>query len=288
MKIYLLLILFSVTSISLSQKNADGPINCGAQIKNGKKENKYYDKNTNCYYIIKGKVFNYVPEGLWKKYKCDTLHPYLIGNYHNGKPYRTYSKFNDRKIIEKGSWINKNYADSLTRYYPNGTASFKAFFKDSSTTNYSGSYYNSEGKLELSYVVENGKVVKEKIVQSKKDNLIPYNYLNTNDTIYIYPSSLLEKHIPFDMNDLNRFKKNNYSDEQFIYYNKNHDPFLIGWIDENNQFNGKKFIYSIEGYLLEIKFYVNGFLFSSDINLNQVEKVPSENFNLSSKKKNKS
>jgi hypothetical protein len=90
------------------------------------------------------------------------------------------------------------------------------------------------------------------------------------------------------MNDLNRFEKINYSDEQFIYYNKNHDPFLIGWIDKNNQFNGKKFIYSIEGYLLEIKFYVNGFLFSSDINLNQVEKVPSENFNLSSKKKNKS
>lgn len=262
MKICLLLILFSLTSIALSQKNADGPINCGTQIKNGKKENKFYDKNTNCYYIIRGKVSNYVPEGLWKKYKCDTLYPYLIGNYHNGKPYGTYSKFNERKIFEKGSWINKNYADSLTRYYSDGTASFKAYFKDSSTTNYSGSYYDAEGNLELSYVVENGKVVKEKIIQSKKENLIPYNYLNTKETIYIYPSSLFEKHIPFDMNDYNQCIKKNYSEEQFICFKNSDEPFLIGWLDDNGLFNGKKYCYDSSGTLASIEMYINGFLFS--------------------------
>lgn len=281
------MILFSFTSITFSQKNVDGPIN-GREPKNGFQKIKYYDERIECFIILSGLMKESRLVGVWKKYKCDTIHPYLIGNFENGRPNGSYSRYFEGKLIEKGTFTKKQYIDSLSRYHSNGTPSFKAFFKDSSTTNYSGSYYNSEGKLELSYVVENGKVVKEKIVQSKKENLIPYNYLNTKDTIYIYPSSLFEKHIPFDMNDLNRFEKNNYSDEQFIYYNKNHDPFLIGWIDKNNQFNGKKFIYSIEGYLLEIKFYVNGFLFSSDINLNPVEKVPSENFNLSSKKKNKS
>lgn len=287
MKICLLLILFSLTAIALSQKNADGPIN-DRTPKNGFQKIKYYDERINCFIILSGHMKESRLVGVWKKYKCDTLHPYLIGNYHNGKPYGTYSKFNERKIIEKGSWINKNYADSLTRYYSNGTASFKAYFKDSSATNYSGSYYDTEGNLELSYVVENGKVVKEKIVQSKKENLIPYNYLNTKDTIYIYPSSLFEKHIPFDMNDYNQSIKKNYSEEQFICFKNSDEPFLIGWLDDNGLFNGKKFVYNSDGNLIEIEFYINGFLFSSEINLNPIEKVPSENFNLNSNKKIKS
>lgn len=262
MKICLLLILFSFTSITFSQKDVDGPINCVPGIKNGKKEYKYVDENTNCYIIFRGKVFDYRKVGVWKKYKCDTIHPYLIGNFENGRPNGSYSRYFEGKLIEKGTFSKKQYIDSLSRYYSNGTASFKAFFKDSNTTNYSGSYYNPEGKHELSYVVENGKVVKEKIVQVKKENLIPYNYLNTEDTIYIYPSSLYEKNIPFDMNDYNPSVKKYYSEEQFICYNKSEDPLLIGWLDQNGMYNGKKNLYDQSGKLTEIEVYINGYLFS--------------------------
>ncbi len=260
MKICLLLILFSVTSIALSQK--DGPINVCFIPKNGAKKIKYFDERINCFVIHKGNVIDDKKEGVWLKYKCDTIHPYLIGNFVNGRPNGLYSKYFEGKLTEKGTFSKKQYIDSLSRYHSNGTASFKAFFKDSNSKNYSGSYYNTEGKLELSYVVENGKVVKEKIVQGKKDNLIPYNYLNRKDTIYIYPSSLFEEHIPFDMNDYNLSIKKIYSDDQYIAYNSNLDPFLLGWLDQNGMYNGKKFLYDETGKLSKIEVYINGFLFS--------------------------
>lgn len=278
--LFLNLILLLATTLFAGSYN-EPTVN--AYNKAGKKEGKWIiygkDKPTEGYpangKIEEGNYLNGRKEGQWIKYHLDGKTPRLIGNYRDNRPFGSYSKFSEKgTILEKGTFKNSQYSDTLTRYHENGKIAYKGNYQ-AGKENGKIKYFYENGKVEYEYTAVAGVVVGKsiryyetgsikEIIEQDSTGSIKNREIKREEVIkpiLVNPdkSGELAPKITRPIVKNGRFLPNGYNK----VYNEDDEIWQDGDFVDGRLFDGKLYVYDRDGILLKVKVFKNG-IYHSD------------------------
>lgn len=218
--------------------------------------------------ISEGEFIDDRKNGTWIIYFKDGVTPRTRGTFKNNRPDGPFIKYHQNgQIKEQGSFSQRKYIDSLTRFNAEGTKTYEATFNDAGNENGTVTYYHDNGQPELVYTANNGKPkgkatrywpngdIKEEIVYAEDGSVA-----ETSGIIEMTSPAVEISDIADDAKDapkfdgVNGFEPNGYNK----VFNDDKELWMDGDFKDGQLWNGRLYVYDEDGLLLKVEVYKSG------------------------------
>lgn len=210
-------------------------------------------------------------EGIWIKYHIDGITPKLRGQYINNRPSGRYTKYHSNgRMKEVGNYDDGIFSDSLKRYHPNGRLEYEASYSSAGKENGKVRFFYPNGQVEYEYTAQNG-VANGKSTRYYENGdikeLIEYNSDGSlknsiekemqRPKVKVSSPTVSAETAPKIIKPIvknGKFHPNGYNK----VYNNDGEIWQDGDFKEGKLFNGKVYVYDLDGILLKVKVFKNG------------------------------
>lgn len=218
--------------------------------------------------ISEGEFIDDRKNGTWIIYFKDGVTPRTRGTFKNNRPNGPFIKYHQNgQIKEQGSFSQRKYIDSLTRFNAEGTKTYEATFNEAGNEDGTVIYYHDNGQPELVYTANNGKPngkatrywpngdIKEEIVYAEDGSVAETSGIieMTSPAVEISDIADDAKDAP-KVDGVDGFEPNGYNK----VFNDDKELWMDGDFKDGQLWNGRLYVYDEDGLLLKVEVYKTG------------------------------